>query len=402
MFKRAERKKAKLRLAMLGPSGSGKTYSALQIARGIGGRIAFIDTENGSGELYAHLCEYDVCQILPPFTPEKYVQAIKEAERLGYDTIIVDSLSHAWSGSGGLLEQVDQRKGNGNNFSAWRDITPMHNQFVDAMVQSSAHIIATMRTKTGYEMEKNDRGKVVPVKVGLQPVQRDGLEYEFTVVFDLDLEKHIARASKDRTSIFDGQYFTPSPETGEQLRTWLEDGIDPDEAMVKEASSLIAACTTVTGLRGLWQREGARWQSRPTAFAQISKLVAAKDAEIKAQDQGQDNGIPDMPTEYDQQPGQPCDEFEPGAGGMGDPIPSDERDQGQAQPAEAEPLSDAQRKAIMAYFTKCGMPYTSHKEDVLGNLANFFQSAPFTSIKDLTKDMASSFIDAINNSQEAA
>lgn len=401
MFKRAERKKAKLRLAMLGPSGSGKTYSALQIAKGIGGSIAFIDTENGSGELYAHLCEYDICQIMPPFTPEKYVQAIKAAEKARYDVIIVDSLSHAWSGSGGLLEQVDQRKGAGNQFSAWRDITPMHNQFVDAMVQSSAHIIATMRTKTGYEMEKNDRGKVVPVKVGLQPVQRDGLEYEFTVVFDLDLEKHIARASKDRTSIFDGLYFTPTPETGEQLRDWLESGIDPDEAMVKEATELIDGCSTVTKLKSIWNEHGAKWQSRPAAFAKISAIVATKNKELAPAN-------PESPfnDETEQQSPQ-RDEYEPGGGGMGDPVPSDEAGQYQQsqpnQPAEPEPLSDNQRKAIMGYFNKCGMPYTSHKQDVLSNLSNFFQlEQPLTSIKELTKDMASSFIDAINSAEEAA
>jgi len=405
MFKRAERKKAKLRLALCGPSGSGKTYSALKIAMGIGGRIALIDSENGSGELYAHLCEYDVCPIGPPFTPSKYVDAIHEAERLGYDIIIIDSLTHAWAGSGGILEEVDNRKAMSNNpngFSAWRTVTPMHNQFVDAMLQSPTHVIATMRSKTAYEMQKDPRtGKLKPVKIGLQPVQREGLDFEFTVVLDISQEKHVASASKDRTSLFDGSPFIPNEDTGKTLISWLEDGIDPDEAMVKEASDLISACTTVTGLRGVWQCEGKRWQSRPTAFAQISKLVAAKDAELKAQDQGQDNGVPDMPTEYDQQPGQPRDEFEPGAGGMGDPMPSEERGQGQSQPAEAEPLSDAQRKAIMAYFSKCGMAYTSHKEDVLNNLANFFQlDQPFTSIKDLTKDMASQFIDTIN--QEAA
>lgn len=368
MFKRAERKKAKLRLALLGPSGSGKTYSALQIAKGLGGSIAMIDTENGSGELYAHLCDYDVCQIMPPFTPEKYVEAIKFAEQAGYGTIIVDSLSHAWSGSGGLLEQVDQRKGAGNQFSAWRDITPMHNQFVDAMVQSSAHIIATMRTKTGYEMQKNDKGKVVPVKVGLQPVQRDGLEYEFTVVFDLDLDKHVAHASKDRTTLFDGQYFTPTPDTGKQLFDWLDSGVDPDEAMVREATEAIEACSTVTALQKLWATNNKRWQARPVAFAQI----------LAKKDEQKDQLAP--PT-----PGNPFEE------GGHDSAASEEP---QEQPESGNaPMTDAQRKAIMAYFKG------AERAERLASLSSFFQ-CEIESTNDLTKDMASQFIDAIN--QEAA
>ncbi|WP_300831990.1 ATP-binding protein [uncultured Bilophila sp.] len=228
MFKRAERKKARLRLALCAPSGAGKTYSALLIAQGLGGRIAMIDTERGSGELYSHLCEYDVCQLEPPYTPRKYVEAIHEAERAGYSTIIIDSLSHAWAGQGGLLEEVDKRKGRGNDFTAWRDITPMHNALVDAMLQSSCHIIATMRTKTAYEIVKDERtGKTKPVKVGLAPVQRDGLEYEFTVVLDIDIDKHVASASKDRTSLFDGERFVPSEETGRALLEWLESGAEP-------------------------------------------------------------------------------------------------------------------------------------------------------------------------------
>lgn len=227
-FKRAERKKAKLRLAMCAPSGAGKTYSALLIAMGMGGRTAMIDTEFGSGELYADLCEYDVLQLSPPYTPAKYIQAIKAAEDAGYDYIIIDSLTHAWAGEGGLLEEVDNKsKGKANSFAAWRDNTPLHNQLVNAMLNSKCHILATMRSKVAYELQKNDRGKMAPVKMGLAPVQREGMDYEFTVVFDLSIEGHYATASKDRTSIFDGQTFVPTIETGEKLIEWLNTGAEP-------------------------------------------------------------------------------------------------------------------------------------------------------------------------------
>ncbi|MFV0422222.1 ATP-binding protein [Oleidesulfovibrio sp.] len=253
MFKRAERKKAKLRLALCAPSGAGKTYSALLIAQGLGGSIAMIDTERGSGELYSHLCAYDACQVEPPYTPQKYIEAIRFAERAGYTTIIIDSLTHAWAGQGGLLEEVDKRKGRGNDFTAWRDITPQHNALVDAMLQSSCHIIGTMRTKTAYDMVKDDRtGKVKPVKVGLAPVQRDGLEYEFTVVMDIDTERHMATASKDRTSLFDGKVFVPTVDTGRALLEWLEGGKPaPEQKQVDmhEVETAFFSATTESDLK---------------------------------------------------------------------------------------------------------------------------------------------------------
>lgn len=230
MFKKAERKRSKLRLALCGPSGSGKTYSALQMAFGMGGKVALIDTENGSASLYSHLGEFDVCEIAPPFTVQKYIEAIKGAEQAGYDVLVVDSLTHAWAGQGGLLEEVDKRASSSkshNSYAAWRDVTPMHNRLVDTILQSNLHMIVTMRSKTAYEMEKDANGKVAPVKKGMAPIQRDGLEYEFTVVLDLDNQKHVAEAGKDRTGLFDGKVFVPTQETGKELIEWLDSGSEP-------------------------------------------------------------------------------------------------------------------------------------------------------------------------------
>jgi len=225
-FRKAERKKAKLRLALSGPSGSGKTYSALLIAFGIGGKVAMIDTERGSGELYAHLGDYDVCTLEPPFTPQKYIQAIKEAENLGYDVLIIDSLSHAWAGQGGMLEMHDRISAkSGNSWAAWRQVTPQHNALVDAMLQSSCHIIATLRAKTEYA-QTEENGKTVIKRLGLAPVFRDGIEYEFTIFLDLSPD-HTAMASKDRTGLLDGQAFVPDQKLGKVLLEWLESGADP-------------------------------------------------------------------------------------------------------------------------------------------------------------------------------
>lgn len=234
MFRKAERKRARLRLGIVGPSGSGKTFGALVIARGIGGRVALIDTENGSGELYSHLMDYDVCTIHPPFEAQKYLAAIAAAEKAGYDIIIIDSLSHAWAGDGGLLDMQGKIADSGkrNGFAAWRSVTPLHNRLVDAMLQSRCHIIATMRAKTEYALQDDGKGGKQPVKIGLAPVQRDGMDYEFTVVLDVDVQ-HNATSSKDRTGIFDGRIFRADDSVGKELLTWLESGaLEPQAAPV--------------------------------------------------------------------------------------------------------------------------------------------------------------------------
>lgn len=255
-FRKAERRKAKLRLALCGPSGSGKTLSSLLVAKGLipdGGRVALIDTEAGSGEQYAGHplldgMEYDTLQISAPFTSDKYVKAIKAAEAEGYEVIVIDSLTHQWTGSGGALEQVDKHNDKIAN-SGWRVVTPEHNRFVEAILQCKSHVIATMRSKVHYTISEtqNRDGKTVaaPKKLGMAPIQREGMEYEYTVVLDID-EDNEARASKDRTSLFsDPVPFVITPDTGRKLREWLESGKDakPDCVRCKPLGSLNEATT---------------------------------------------------------------------------------------------------------------------------------------------------------------
>lgn len=227
LFEVAERKKAKLRLGISAPSGGGKTYSALLIAYGITGdwsKIVLIDTERGSGELYADLGKYCIGRLEPPFTPQKYIDAIQSAEKAGFEVVIIDSLSHAWSGEGGMLDMQDTiSKTAKSSFSAWREVTPWHNKLVDTILQSKCHMIVTTRSKTEYVLETNEKGKQVPKKVGMAPIFRDGLEYEMTTFFDLSQE-HIASVTKDRTNLFDGSYFKPTTETGKKLIEWLNSG----------------------------------------------------------------------------------------------------------------------------------------------------------------------------------
>lgn len=304
MFRKAERKQAKLRLALCGPSGSGKTYSALLIAQGLapGGRIALVDTERGSGELYADLTAYDVAPLEPPYTPARYIELIRAAETAGYAVLILDSLSHAWTGEGGVLDMHDKAAAasrSGNSFAAWREVTPQHNALVDAIIGAGLHIIATMRTKTAYDLADDGNGKKKPIKVGLAPVQRDGMEYEFTTVMDLSVDSHVATATKDRTRLFDGQHFVPTTETGAALRDWLETGADPTEASRKLLRTLKAAVSrieTVPHLNNWWHKHAPEIASLTAADkATLTDHCAGRKAKILAalsSGESPDSGVP--------------------------------------------------------------------------------------------------------------
>lgn len=236
-FKKAERKKSRLRLGLTGPSGSGKTFGALKIAQGLGGKIAVIDTERGSASLYASWCDFDVLELDPPYTPESFVKAMKEAEEGGYEVLVIDSITHEWSGVGGCLELVDQiaqAKFKGNSWSAWNVVTPRHRAFIDAILRSPMHIIVTMRSKTETaQVEENGRKKVV--KLGMKSEQRDGFEYEVSVVLDIQHDSNYALPSKDRTGLFAGRDpFKITEATGTMLREWLESGAEPIKEVLTE------------------------------------------------------------------------------------------------------------------------------------------------------------------------
>jgi hypothetical protein len=243
-FKRATKYAAKLRMAFVGPSGSGKTYSSLAVATGLGGRIAVVDSERGSASKYADLFEFDVLE-LDSCAPEMYVQAIRAAEQAGYDIVVVDSLSHAWMGKDGALEMVDRaaRREQGNSFGAWRHVTPKHNAMVEAIVSSSCHVIVTMRAKTEWVIE-DVKGKKVPRKIGLAPVQRNGLEFEFDVVGDLDQDNMYVVTKTRCPSLAGAAIHQPGAELAETLRAWLAgpaaDPPQPTDLTVEPDPDLVA------------------------------------------------------------------------------------------------------------------------------------------------------------------
>ena len=221
LFKKAERKRAKLKIAITGPSGSGKTYSALQLASGLGKKIALIDTENDSASLYADRFEFDTVNIEPPFTAKKYIEAIQAAEASGYEVLIIDSLSHVWAGEGGILDRKSAKDNQGgNSYSNWAQFTKEHEELKSKLLYADLHIVGNMRSKQDYILETNEKGKQAPRKVGLAPIQREGMEYEFTVVFDVSMD-HSFHVSKDRTGLFDGRIEKMNPKHGEELIAWL-------------------------------------------------------------------------------------------------------------------------------------------------------------------------------------
>ena len=249
-LRKATRQKAKIRLGLSAVAGGGKTYSAILIAKGLCGdlsKVAIIDTENNSADLYSHLGEYNVLPLQPPYTPERYIEAIKTCESAGMEVIIIDSITHEWDGKGGCLEIVESL---GGKYQDWAKVTPRHQAFVESILQSKCHVITTVRRKQDYEMTKGPDGKLKVEKAGLKEVTREGFEYELTANLELDM-RHNATSLKDRTGLFhDKPAFTPSEETGRIIRDWCESGVDVKEE-IKEAIRKLDNCNSVDELKDL-------------------------------------------------------------------------------------------------------------------------------------------------------
>lgn len=248
-FKKAVKKDLKLRLAITGPAGSGKTYTALRIACAMGLPVAYIDTEHGSAAKYADLFDFDVMEMRPPFHPERFVKGIQMAAKEGYAVVVIDSLTHAWNGTGGILDLVEEASARlrGNSYAAWKDVTPIQNELTEAIVGSGIHIIACMRSKMDYVQQKDDKGYTKIEKVGMAPVQREGFEYEFDVVMDMDI-KHNGIITKTRCpDLTDRVYKFPGEDVAGILSKWLGSGaavIDIEAAKKAESPKPQGALAT--------------------------------------------------------------------------------------------------------------------------------------------------------------
>ncbi len=284
-FQKAVKHAAKLRLAIAGPSGSGKTYTSLAIATALanGGRIALVDTEHGSASKYADLFDFDVMELTPPFHPDRFVAAITEAGAAGYSVIILDSLTHAWSGTGGMLDIVDEiakRMRNPNSFAAWKDGTPVQNRMIEAIVGAPLHLIATMRSKQEYVLSTDDRGKQMPKKVGMAPQQRDGFEYEFDVFMDMDIDNN-GIVQKTRCPELTGRVFRrPGSDVAGILTRWLQGVPEPP----KPANGTAAALASDGAQQAAYKRLPRPWPA-PVAAEAIRDMAAVTKNELPANGQ---------------------------------------------------------------------------------------------------------------------
>lgn len=317
-IERAQRTQARLRLALTATSNGGKTWSSILIAKGIveqlliegkltgtlEGKIGMIDTERKSGSLYSHLAPFDCINLNPPYTSERYGQALSVLEAAGYAVIIVDQISHAWSGPGGMLALLNKKakaEHYGNTFNAWADVTPEQDAFIDRLLASPAHLIVTMRQKTEWKLEEREnkagKMKLTPVRIGTKPVQRDGVEYEFTTLLGLDTETHLAKPLKNRCPVFqDGVAVMLNESIGHKLAEWMlggaplaaEEAVEPTPearaiSLVEAAEGYLPACpnmpdlarrfeTALTQLRALKQDIDHR-----VGLGLMERLIAAKD-----------------------------------------------------------------------------------------------------------------------------
>ena len=232
-LQKAQRHQVKLRLGLSGASGFGK--------------IAVVDTENNSASLYSHLGDFNVVSLNQPYSPERYIEAIKLCEENQMEVIIIDSITHEWQGKGGCLQIHEQL---GGRFQDWAKLTPRHQAFIDAILQSNCHVITTVRKKMDYSMDRDSSGKTRVVKHGLKDITREGFSYELTVDFEIINENHMAKATKDRTGLFmDKPEILITKGVGRMLIDWCNQGVS-----IADAKKEIAECTTVEGLRHLYQK----------------------------------------------------------------------------------------------------------------------------------------------------
>lgn len=280
ILKKATRKQVKLRLNISAPSGAGKTYSALRMAHGITGdwsKVAVIDTENGSASLYSHLGEFSTIDLVPPFTPEKYTEALKVCVDAGMEVVIIDSATHEWACLIEENELLAQARFRGNTWSAWSQTTPRHDKFINSILHSPVHVITCTRSKMETIMGDDKKVK----KVGIKDVQREGWEYELTISLNIDRDTHMALPSKDRTNLFEGKNpFLITEEIGKQIAEWCNSG----DSEIKVAINEMELVATIDELKIIWSKYK-NLQTNKDFVAMKDKRKLAIETENKKQEE---------------------------------------------------------------------------------------------------------------------
>lgn len=360
-FEPATKAQSKARVALAGPSGSGKTWTGLLLAQHLGETTAVIDTERGSASKYAGPFTFQRLN-MQRYDPRDLPKALSAAAAAGFDTVIVDSLSKFWAGQGGMLEQVDnaaKRGFGGNSFGGWKEARPMETAMIEALLSYPGHVIVTMRTKTAYEIIEDDRGRKVPTKIGLKPEQRDGIEYEFDIVGDMDLENTLT-VSKSRCPALSGEVIRrPGADLAQQILAWLTDGESVLSAMDYRDQAL-AAGLTFAGAKDLYrtvEKAGLLGASVPDDRGEpvpLSQLIISqgKSAEAREVFGGRSPSAQDLRAEA----GDARDALTEG------PIPADLRDPDDA--ARALASREAPGSPVRAARAEAAGPPAEGDEDV--------------------------------------
>ena len=302
-LEQAKKQQVKLRVGISSPSGFGKTYSALLLAFGITGdwkKIAVIDTENSSASLYSALGDYNTLNLESPYSPERYIEAIRIAENAKMEVVIIDSITHEWNGKGGCLQIHEQL---GGRFQDWARVSPRHQALIDAILQSKCHVITSVRKKIDYSMDKDSNGRTKVVKLGLKDITREGLDYEMTLNFEIINDNHLVIASKDRTGLFMNKpEFKITSGTGKLLLNWCNNGKSEIEIM-KSIEDEINKCETLEGLKHIYSKypnyqikiKDAVLQRKATIEKVASQIIPTK--EIVKSSKIQENGIDSSKSE---------------------------------------------------------------------------------------------------------
>lgn len=273
----------------MGPSGSGKTFTALRIAPCLGERVALIDTEHGSAAKYADVFNFDTLSIEGDYHPKRFAEALEAAVAGGYDVVIIDGITPEWDGVGGILDlkqDMDRQKPK-DSFQNWAAMTRLHDRFIEAMLATPLHLIVTMRSKMTYALGANDAGKTAVTKLGMEPIQRTGIEYNFDFIGDMGLD-HVLVVQKTRCPTLDGLSMAkPGEDLGNALRDWLTDGVampvsrkraEEVAALIKRAKAALAgdARDKLDGLMFELGNEHKTWKATDVDKfeADVEKLMA--------------------------------------------------------------------------------------------------------------------------------
>ena len=296
-IKKAVRERVFLKLVITGPSGGGKTLGAIGVAKGLAptGKIGVIDSENRSASYYASRFDFDVIELEAPFTTQKYLEALRAFIDGGYEVVVIDSLTHEWAASGGILDQKSQKDARGgNSFTNWNEMKQLHNKFVETLLQSKIHVVCTLRSKMEYVMEEGANKKIEVKKIGLAPISSDGMEYEFGVMFDVERNSHLAIASKDRTGLFEGRSLNLDERVGRELADWLASG-----ASLSPEPTTAPAPVTATHATASPAAPAASGDTQPSSApaAQSVPQGAAKVAPTNAREKARPTQAPAAPAQ---------------------------------------------------------------------------------------------------------